>query len=42
MNSLYKKNIYEYLHVIIKELNIKRTDNYFSEYNDSRKLILQN
>ena len=26
------KNIYEFLQVIIKQLNIARTDNYFSEY----------
>ena len=31
------KNMYEFLQVIIKQLNIVRTDIYFSEYNDSRK-----
>jgi len=29
--------MYEFLHVIIKQLNIARTDIYFSKYNDSRK-----
>ena len=35
--SFTTKNIYQFLQVIIKQLYIARTDNYFSEYNDSRK-----
>ena len=35
--SFITKNIYQFLLVIIKQLYIARTDNYFSEYNDSRK-----
>ena len=31
------KNIYQFLQVIIKQLNIARTDNCCTEYNDSRK-----
>jgi len=29
--------MYEFLHAIIKQMNIARTDIYFSKYNDSRK-----
>ena len=35
--ALFTKNIYQFLQVIIKQLNIVRSDIYFSEYNDSRK-----
>ena len=35
--ALFTKNIYQFLQAIIKQLNIARSDIYFSEYNDSRK-----
>ena len=37
--ALFTKNMYQFLQVIIKQLNIARSDIYFSEYayNDSRK-----
>ena len=35
--ALFTKNIYQFLKVIIKQLNISRYDIYFFEYNDPRK-----
>ena len=35
--TFFTKNIYQFLQVIIKQLDIARSDIYFSEYNDSRK-----
>ena len=38
-DEFWTKNMYEFLQVIIRQLNVARTDIYlfFSEYNDSRK-----
>ena len=35
--TLFTKNIYQLLQVIITQLNIARSDIYFSEYNDSSR-----